>query len=92
MIRLKVITLAFLAVYAAMVLATIAYPLAAAFISWNLSWFDDKTITVLLIIFRIEVIMAAFMALLLGFNPDIIQAAHENQKAKDILKAKRKML
>ena len=82
----------FAAIFAAMVLATIAFPLAAAFISWNLGWFSDETITVLLVIFRIEAIMAAFMALLIGFNPEVIQEAHENQKAKDALKYKRKML
>jgi len=92
LIRLKVITQTFLAIYAVMVLATIAFPLAAAFVSWNLSWFSDETITVLLVIFRIEAIMAAFMALFLGFNPEVIQAAYENKLAKDDLKAKRKML
>jgi hypothetical protein len=92
MMRLKVITWTFLAIYAVMVLATIAFPLAAAFVSWNLSFFDDKAIYVLSLLFRLELVMAAFMALVLGFNPDIIQAAHENKLAKDILKAKRKML
>jgi hypothetical protein len=92
MMRLKVITQTFLAIYAVMVLATIAFPLAAAFISWNISWFDDKAIYLLSILLRLELVFAAFIAIAVGFHPEVIQAAYENKLAKDILEAKRKML
>ena len=92
MMRLKVITWTFLVVYAVMVLGTIAFPLAAAFISWNISWFDDKAIYLLSILLRLELVFAAVIAIAVGFNPEVIQAAYENKLAKDILEAKRKML
>ena len=92
MIRLKVITRTFLVVYAAMVLATLAMPIAGSFVFWNISWFNDKIITVLLTIFRIELVIAALISIVIAFDPYVIDSAEEHQKAKDILKAKRKML
>lgn len=92
MIRLKVITWTFLAVYAAMALATIVISLSGAFIFWDLSWLSDKTILVLSAMLRGELIIAAVIAIPVSLDPDVIASAEEYQKAKDALKYKRKML
>ena len=92
MIRLKIFAGTFAAIYAAMALATIAIPLSGAFIFWNLSWLDDKTIRVLLAMLRGELVIAALISIAIAFDPYVIVSAEEHQKAKDILKAKRKML
>jgi hypothetical protein len=75
-----------------MVLATLVIPIAGAFVFWNISWFGDKAITVLLTIFRIELVIAALISIAIAFDPYVIASAEEHQKAKDALKYKRKML
>jgi hypothetical protein len=81
----------FAAIFASITLMAIAFPLAFAFLFWDIEFLlEDEFALIFWLVIRLGALIAAFMALILSLHPDVREAAYEHKLAKDALKAKMK--
>ena len=93
MTMVRTFAMFFAAIFASITLIAIAFPLAFAFLFWDIKFLlKDEFALIFWLVIRTGALLAAFMALILSLSPEVREVAYERKLAKDALKAKRKML
>ena len=91
MTMVKIFAGTFLGIFAAITLMAIAFPLAFAFLFWDIEFLlKDEFALIFWLVIRSGVLIAAFMALIISLSPDVREAVYKDKLAKDALKAKMK--
>ena len=91
MTQVKIFAWTFATIFAAITLVVIAFPLAFAFLFWDIKFLlKDEFALIFWLAIRLEAIIAFVIALLVSLSPDVIEAAYEDKQAKDALKARMK--
>ena len=89
MTQVKIFAGTFLGIFAAITLVVIAFPLAFAFLFWDIKFlFTHEFAMIFWLLIRLCALFAFIMALLVSLHPDVIEAAYEHKLAKDALKAR----
>ena len=87
----RTFAMVFAAIFGTIALMTAMFPLAFAFLFWDIKFlFTHEFAVGFWLVIRAEALIAAFMALLVSLSPDVREAAYEHKLAKDALKAKMK--
>ena len=91
MTMIRTFAMVFAGVFAAITLMAIAFPLAFAFLFWDIKFLlKDEFALIFWLVIRSGVLIAAFMALIISLSPDVREAVYKDKLAKDALKAKMK--
>ena len=91
MTMVRTFAMVFAGVFAAITLMAIAFPLAFAFLFWDIKFLlKDEFALIFWLVIRSGVLIAAFMALIISLSPDVREAVYKDKLAKDALKAKMK--
>jgi hypothetical protein len=91
MTQVKIFAGTFLGIFASITLVVIAFPLAFAFLFWDIKFLlKDEFALIFWLVIRTGALAAAFMALIISLSPDVREAAYERKRAKDALKARMK--
>ena len=91
MTMVKTFAMVFAGVFAAITLMAIAFPLAFAFLFWDIEFLlKDEFALIFWLVIRSGVLIAAFMALIISLSPEVREAVYKDKLAKDALKAKMK--
>ena len=81
----------FAGVFAAITLMAIAFPLAFAFLFWDIEFLlKDEFALIFWLVIRSGALIAAFMAIIISLSPEVREAVYKDKLAKDALKAKMK--
>jgi len=87
MTRVKTFLMVFPAIFALITLMAIAFPLAFAFLFWDIKFlFTHEFVMIFWLAIRVGALIAAFMALIISLDPEVREAAYEDKLAKDALK------
>ena len=91
MTMVRTFAMVFAAIFAAITLMAIAFPLAFAFLFWDIKFLlKDEFALIFWLVIRSGVLIAAFMAIIISLSPDVREAVYKDKLAKDALKAKMK--
>ena len=91
MTMVKTFAMVFAGVFAAITLMAIAFPLAFAFLFWDIKFLlEDEFALIFWLVIRAGALIAAFMAIIISLSPDVREAVYKDKLAKDALKAKMK--
>lgn len=91
MTMIRTFAMVFAGVFAAITLMAIAFPLAFAFLFWDIEFLlKDEFALIFWLVIRSGVLIAAFMAIIISLSPEVREAVYKDKLAKDALKAKMK--
>ena len=91
MTMVRTFAMVFAAIFAAITLMAIAFPLAFAFLFWDIKFLlKDEFALIFWLVIRAGALIAAFMAIIISLSPDVREAVYKDKLAKDALKAKMK--
>ena len=91
MTMVRTFAMVFAAIFAAITLMAIAFPLAFAFLFWDIKFLlKDEFALIFWLVIRTGALIAAFMAIIISLSPDVREAVYKDKLAKDALKAKMK--
>ena len=91
MTQVKIFAGTFLGIFAAITLVVIAFPLAFAFLFWDIKFLlEDEFALIFWLVIRAGALIAAFMALIISLSPEVREAVYKDKLAKDALKVKMK--
>lgn len=91
MTQVKIFAGTFLGIFASITLMSIAFPLAFAFLFWDIKFlFTHEFAMIFWLLIRLWALLAFIMALLVSLSPEVREAAYEHKLAKDALKVKMK--
>lgn len=91
MTQVKIFAGTFLGIFALITLMAIAFPLAFAFLFWDIKFLlKDEFALIFWLVIRAGALIAAFMALIISLSPEVREAVYKDKLAKDALKAKMK--
>ena len=91
MTMIRTFAMVFAAIFAAITLMAIAFPLAFAFLFWDIKFLlKDEFALIFWLVIRLGALIAAFMAIIISLSPDVREAVYKDKLAKDALKAKMK--
>ena len=91
MTMIRTFAMVFAGVFAAITLMAIAFPLAFAFLFWDIKFLiEDEFALIFWLVIRAGALIAAFMAIIISLSPDVREAVYKDKLAKDALKAKMK--
>ena len=91
MTMVKIFAGTFLGIFASITLMAIAFPLAFAFLFWDIEFLlKDEFALIFWLVIRSGALIAAFMAIIISLSPDVREAVYKDKLAKDALKAKMK--
>ena len=88
---IRTFAMVFAGVFAAITLMAIAFPLAFAFLFWDIKFLlEDEFALIFWLVIRAGALIAAFMALIISLSPEVREAVYKDKLAKDALKVKMK--
>ena len=91
MTMVRTFAMVFAGVFAAITLMAIAFPLAFAFLFWDIEFLlKDEFALIFWLVIRSGALIAAFMAIIISLSPEVREAVYKDKLAKDALKAKMK--
>ena len=91
MTMVRTFAMVFAAIFAAITLMAIAFPLAFAFLFWDIKFLlKDEFALIFWLVIRTGALIAAFMAIIISLSPNVREAVYKDKLAKDALKAKMK--
>ena len=87
----RTFAMVFAGVFASITLRAIAFPLAFAFLFWDIKFLlEDEFALIFWLVIRSGALIAAFMAIIISLSPEVREAVYKDKLAKDALKAKMK--
>jgi hypothetical protein len=92
MTQVKIFAWTFATIFAVLMLAFSVIPLAISFLSWDIAvLMTDQFVKIFWFVTRLWLIVSVVTAIGVSMSPAVIIAAKENEHAKAVLKAKRKL-